>query len=375
MGVAEDLLERLYSEEFRSDFEAFLSVLTFTAESLIESDPSDPSQLLFVSWTHASTLFQILRKIGNTPVQIVDSFARRRGKNPLKSIERPAEYRNDCMSPVRLNPTNFLTHAAARLFSGIPVEMLERLAIPERVKRTALRVDQSGTEITSLVLNADPLLCSDHLTSLFGGDRFEALSSIDDSNIFEHLQSANLQGLLSKSLNLLLEDPKELSPWLMAYMIASDLPVSEEMRELERSAILAFDVDNLELSVDTGPGYILLAVANRAGRLNHDPEVRAHIQSQILKLQSILPAPDSSDWAEQTHGLLVDAAMTLSREPNSRLATKSFTSLLEALYLSDRGIKDSHGPLIDQMTADSDPHLSQFWWRLRHMLRANPSDL
>ncbi|MGD9630668.1 MAG: hypothetical protein AB7V18_15630 [Pyrinomonadaceae bacterium] len=375
MGVAENLLDKLYSEEFRVEFEAFLSVLTFTAESLIESDPSDPAQSLFVSWTHASTLYQILRNIGNAPEQIVDSFGRRRGKNALKSIERPAEYRNDCASPVRLNPTNFLTHAATRLFGGIPVEVLERLTIPETIKRAALRVDQSGNEITSLVLNADPLLCSDHLSSLFGGDRFEALSSIGESIIFEHLRSANLQDLLSMSLKMLVENPKEFSPWLMVYMIAGDLPVSEELRDLERSAILAFEADNLELSEDMGPGYILLAVANRAVQSNLDPEVRSHMESQILKLQSILPAPESSDRAEQTHGLLVDAALTLSRELNSRSATKSFTSLLEALYLRDRGIKDSHGPLIDQMTADSDPHLSQFWWRLRHMLRANSGDL
>lgn len=372
IAIAQEILDRLYSPDYEAEFDAFLSVFWFIGESLDPVDRPITYSGLFSAWTHSSALYQILRGVGNTPQQMKDAFLRRRGDNPLLSIERSANYRNDCSSPIRVNRINFLTHAAARLFVNITPEMRDVLKLRERIENSALKSSVEGIELPVILINSDPLLCFDSLCSLFGGDRFEALSSVADKESLEYLKSANLQRTVAEHLQVLINEPSTLVPWLLIYLIAGDLPLGSDLKDTIREALLKFNAENLPLTDDSAPSYIVLAAAKQAGLFADDVPIRSHIRDQILKLQKILPSADSSEWADHMRSVLVDAILALCRNPNPQKATRDLVLLLEELYKNDRGVKSSHGYLIERMTTDAHSSLSWHWWKLRLLLRTNP---
>ncbi|HQU81687.1 MAG TPA: hypothetical protein PKY59_01090, partial [Pyrinomonadaceae bacterium] len=240
--IAKELLSRLYEQNEEADiFAAFHATLSFVSDEFYfweEVLKLSPEITLAVMWGHATRLYNIQRVLGIEPKNIVSGINNRRGSYFFESLARKPELWNDCVYPRRVSRTDFLTHAAAKIFAGIDEDILESIKIPELIRKEVFRPNENDeVPIPSAKLLFDPILSDNKLESLFGGDRFEALSSIIGIENIEILKSENLKQSLKIYLERMKDDPKESKNWIMVYAIANDLPVYQDLRGLCLNAL------------------------------------------------------------------------------------------------------------------------------------------
>lgn len=222
--------------------------------------------------------------------------------------------------------------------------MLESLSIQELIRNKVLRPNENDeVPMPSVKLLFDPTLCDDKLHSLFGGDRFEALSPIIDSENIEILKSENLKQSLKLYLDRMKDNPKESKNWVMVHAIANDLPVYEESRviclnvlkPLSQNSSLPKDVEN--------PGFIFFAAASQVTNVG-DEKLRADFREIILTVIKNLETNESLKKNMEVRATLLDATLALSYYPNdTEKSNKEFAAIIEKISNEGQDFASSFG--------------------------------
>jgi hypothetical protein len=348
LEIAKELINRLYEKnEETSIFDAFHATLSFVSDEFYfweELPKLSSATALAVMWGHATRLYNIQRAVGIEPKNIVAGLSNRRESYFFESLTRKPEFWNDCVYPRRVSRIDFLTHAAAKLFTGIAENVLESLSIPELIRTKVFRSNENeAVPMPSVKLLFDPILCNDKLNSLFGGDRFETLSPIIGSKNIEILKSENLKQSLKIYLNRMNDNPKESKDWVMVYAIANDLPIYEESREvclnvlknLSQNSFLPEDVED--------PGFIFFAAANQVINFG-DIKLRADFRENILTVIKNLETDESLKKNLEVLATLLDAALALSYYPNdTEKSNKEFVAIIEKISNEWQDFANSFG--------------------------------
>jgi hypothetical protein len=334
--IAKGLLNRLYQLREEDDiFAAFHATLSFVKSEFYFWDESSkllPETALAVMWGHATRLYNIQRAVGIEPKNIVSSLNNRRESYFFESLARNQEFWNDCVYPRRVSRTDFLTHAAAKIFAGIDETILQSLTIPELIRKEVFRQnDETGALIPSTRLLFDPVLCDDKLKSLFGGDRFEALLPIIGAENTEILKSDNLIQSAKTLLERVAEDPKESKNWTLFYAIVMDLPIYSDLRELCFNALKNLSQNSFLQEDVENPGFIFFAGASQVANFG-DEKLRKDFRKTIVEIFSKLEVNDNLKDNLEVRATLLDAALCLSYLPDdSEKSNKEFAEIIEKI--------------------------------------------
>ena len=319
-STAEALLNRLYqpAPEENSEFKAFRTILLFVTNEFYfwqESSKLSPQIALALIWGHATRLYNICRRVGMEIENIVNGFSRLRENYFYESLVRNPEIGFDCTYPYRISGTLLLTHAASNLFAGINPAILSSLEIPERIRSRIFRDrEDDQPPMPAIKLLTDSVLCDDKLQSLFGGDRYDSLSSIVGGADIEVLKSETLRQSAETYLKGLAENPKDTKNWVWIYAIAGDLPLYQKLRKLCLQALKAFKLEHLNQPETENPEFILFAVANQVANTN-DQRLRENFRDMIIELFKQRAAERDSEENSQRLLTIMSAVLALSYIP------------------------------------------------------------
>lgn len=375
LEIAKELLGRLYETGAEKDtFAAFRAILSFVNDEFhFWSENSNLSReiALAVIWGHATRLYNIQRAVGMEPKNIVSVLGNRRESYFLESLTRKAEFWNDCVYPRRTSRTNFLTQASANLFAGIDTAVLKSLTIPELIGKEVFR--QTGNDevpIPATKLLNDPTLCDDKLQSLFGGDRFDALSPIIGAESIEILKSENLKQSVKTYLEGLLDNPKDTKSWIMIYAIVKDLPIYDDLRGLCLDVLKNSTADALFQNEIENPAFILFAAASQVANFG-DEELRINFREIVLEMFRKLEADDKFKENVEARATLMDAALFLSYVPNDSLkSNKEFATIIEKIQNEWKDFANSFRHAFDNTFWDVPLTDNENWRHLNLKLRS-----
>jgi len=237
-----------------------------------------------------------------------------------------------------------LTQAAANLFAGIDKMVLESLAIPELIRKEVFRqTDNDDVPIPATKLLNDPTLCDDKLQSLFGGDRFDALSPIIGTESVEILKSENLKHSVKTYLEGMLDNPKNTKSWIMIYAVANDLAIYVDLRELCLDVLKNSTADSLFQDEIENPAFILFAAASQVANFG-DEELRLNFREIVLETFRKLEADEKFKENVEARATLMDAALFLSYVPNdSSKSNKEFAAIVEKIQSEWKDFANSFG--------------------------------
>ncbi len=334
--IAKGLLNRLYEKNDETDiFAAFQATLSFVSDEFYfweEVSKLSPAINLAVMWGHATRLYNIQRAVGIEPKNVVSGINNRRKSYFFESLARKPEFWNDCVHPRRISRTDFLTHAAAKIFAGIDDDIVEAMKIPELLRKEVFRPNENDEVlIPSAKLLFDPILCDNKLESLFGDDRFETLSPIIGIENIEILKSENLKQSLKLYLERMKDDPKESKNWIMVYAIANDLPVHEDLQELCLNALETLSRNSSLPEAVENPGFILFAAASQVANFGGE-DLRKVFRDNLVKIYRNLEIDENLKENLEVRATLLDAALVLSYFPNdTKQSNEEFAALIEKL--------------------------------------------
>jgi len=339
---------RLYEASDEEDtFAAFRATLSFVNDEYhfwSESSKLSPEIALAVIWGHATRLYNIQRAVGMEPKNIVSGLSTRRESYFLESLTRKPEFWNDCVYPRRTSRTDFLTQAAANLFAGIDKAVLESLMIPELIRKEVFRpTDNDEVPIPATKLLNDPTLCDDKLQSLFGGDRFDALSHIVGTESVEILKSENLKQSVKTFLEGMFDKPKDTKSWIMIYAVANDLAIYDDLRELCLDVLKNSTADSLFPDEIENPAFILFAAASQIAN-SGDEKLRINFREIVLETFRKLEADEKFNENLEARATLMDAALVLSYVPNDSLkSNEEFAGIVEKIQSEWKGFANNFG--------------------------------
>ncbi|HRH43557.1 MAG TPA: hypothetical protein PKY82_18150 [Pyrinomonadaceae bacterium] len=330
--LTRNLINLLYETNTnQNNIKAFTAILSSCKNDFKywnESNKWSPEIFLAMLWAHSSRLHNILRLMGLTPDFITSFFYSKTPAYP-EILNRNPETWNDCIYPNRINRTKLLTHAAAKLFDGIPLELLERFEIPNLIKNEVFQ-NEDGDDIPYALLS-DPNLSQNSLSSFFGGDRFETLSPIIGGEKIEAFKTENLRSSVGIYLQSLINTPEDLKPWVMIYLIAEDLPIYLEWQKLLSKALRKFDPKALFQLDVANPSYLLLGATDQIPHLIKE-DFRPIFRNHILEAATEIATITDKKQRSLTKSILMEAVFSLSFHPGKpTLSSEFFVSLLEEI--------------------------------------------
>lgn len=377
--ISKNLLTRLFkSGNAKSDFESFQAVLNFVKNEIgywREIMTFSPEIKLALIWGHASRLYQIQRAIGLMPEDIIQHLSNR-NHNFFESLNREPRIWNDCSYPNRISHTKFLSHVAANLFQGINETVLESLDVIEMIKENVFQ-KSDGFFLPKIDLMMDPMLCEDKLQSLFGGDRFDVLSQIIDSDLVKPLKSESLKQDLKTYLEEIVRNPQKMRNWIIVHLIVNNLPIYEELKELCLKGLKSFTIDSLfqkEEQIDN-PSFIVQIAANQMQNFD-DKILRKSFRKYILEMLRMKLIQDKYADNLEVKASLIDAVLALSYFLNDPVkSNKEFVSLIEEISDHWKDLKKYFGYEFSKNVWNVPPKLSTIWWHLALEMRTGVEHL
>lgn len=371
--LAQELLARLYkSENSPDEFAAFHATLTFVSEQLdvwVYKSRASSQTILALLWAHTSALFHIQRALGLDAKTIVKTLKNTRPVNVYETLERKERFAwNDCLNPRRINRDIFLVHAAGKIFQGLDQRTLDDLDIPNLIRGQVFPDSEKDYKLPKLTLLTDSSLCEDQLMSLFGGDRFEALAPIIGPQEIDSLKSGELKRAIRTYFEEIGKD-KKVDLWSLIHLMASDLPLHEELREVCSDALKNFRVDDLLQDGVNNPEFIFFAAANQVSGLRDD-SLAATFRKSLLEI--INRVKYNSDELEN-RGLLIDSGLILSAHRDPIIANEEFVRLLEGISRSWNDFKLLYGFALADVVWSKPVQLSKPWWHFTLTMRTLPN--
>jgi hypothetical protein len=377
--IAKELLSRLYQQKEDEDiFAAFHATLSFVKDEFYywqEGAKLSPTISLAVIWGHATRLYNIQRALGIKPKNIISGLSNRRESYFFESLARKPEFWNDCVYPRRISRIVFLTQLIAKLFAGADITVLDSLGIPELIRKEVFRQnDGDGAPVPATELLCDPMLYEDKLKSLFGGDRFKALSPIIGIENIEVLKSENLKQSVKIFLERMIDDSKDAKNWVLVYAVINDLPIYEELQELCVNALKTLS-QNFQLANEIeNKDFVLFAAASQVVNFG-DENLRNDFIQNVLERFKMLESDDNYEETLKTRATLVDAALALSYVKGDSLkSNEEFVAVIEKMDNEWRDFTDKFGYIFANIFWNLPLSGSRSWHCLNLKLRAIESN-
>jgi tetratricopeptide (TPR) repeat protein len=300
--LAKRFVARVYNESFNDSVnrEAFFKVLQFAFEEVdFRWNKDIPEEMaMFVAWAHGTMVYHIHRSSGFSDKDILENFSERPRDRDFSLFEADVLNARDVMRLPLATHKKLVTHVAAKLFAGIDPSVLKDTGLTEAIRAEVFdNKDSEGSP--NLHLFHDPLLATNRLVSLFGGDRYEVLSRMIGSENLYMLESKSLEASVKQCLEELIKDPTHVSMMFGVYVVVADLPIYENLRDLAREALMKVEAPALFSNEKFDGNILLLAAATQAQYLD-DVELRERLK-QLYK-EAIAINGNRVDSDEQSDG-------------------------------------------------------------------------
>ena len=372
--IAHEFIYRLYEAEDAADsFAAFHATLSFVNSEFYfwnEKLKFTPETVLAVIWGHATRLYNIQRALGLQPKDIIARLSNRRESYFFEYLIQKPEIRSDCLNPRRISQTVFLTHAAAKIFVGIDEKVLESLEIPELIEAKVLPSKNSEkTALPATKLLCDSVLCEDKLQSIFGGDRFDALSPIIKAESIEILKSENLKQTVKNLLENIIANPKETGGWMLIYTILNDLPIYEDLRNLCLEVLQSATVESLHDKELENPAFLFFAASSQVMNFRNE-KLRSNFCRMLLDVFQMLDNSVANHL--EVRATLMDAALGLSYFPNDPSTSNSeFADIVGKISEAWKDFSNDFGHAFANTHWNMPHAYAEKWYLLNLNLRTN----
>lgn len=365
-NIAKELVNRLYnSEEFKQDFEAFRAYLNFVKDEVYFWDEIvdwSPELKLFIIWAHAGVLYNTFRAVGMSSENIVSSLTNRRDNLHLEKLIRDSALWNDCSHPNRTNRIKFLTHAIAKLLEGSNLQTIRDFGIDKLIRNEVFITQKDNTQLSSYSLLSDPLLNSNLLGSVFGGNHLDILAQfIEENDNIENLDSVNLKQTVIDGLNDLNNNSSDLVKWLLIHLIAPDIPIYQDLKSECARALRNFNFEDLLEETINSPSSVLLSPTEQSAYLNNK-ELRDKFRGKIIELLIHLTKDESKEIDLREISTLMEAAFSISYHPNNSIkSVKEFVSLLDDIVINWEDFHTKVGFVFKDTMWNISPEQSKNW--------------
>lgn len=326
-------VKRIYGEpaDEVANPQAFFRVLQFAFEEVdVRWNEDIPEELgLFVAWAHGTMIYHIHRSSGFTDKDILENFSQRPVIRDFSLFERNNLNPLDVLRFPRATHKKLVTHGAAKLFAAIRPPLLEEIGLTEAI-RAEVFDNENSDDTPNLHLLHDPLLATDKLGTLFGGDRYEVLSQIIGQEHIEMLKSESLETSVKQCLEEFIKDPTHVSMIFGVYAVVADLPIYENLRDLTREALFKMDAHSL-FSKDKFDGNLLLLAAATQLQYLDDPELRERFRQLYKETIDINGSRQTSDERSDGFFTLLSVARAIIGELDSPERNLEFIGMVRDL--------------------------------------------
>ena len=376
--LAKHLLDEIYSDVAIPHFNLFSVLLQLVDNAFsFRNDVKEWSVpiRLAMTWAHANKLQNFLDvpnlKLGEF-IDILWEFVKSQ-VNPDR-LNRNPELWNDVLHPHRFDPTVLVVHGLASLLQNKSLEVLNRASVIEQIQTFAVKTVEDH-RLPNPQLFRDPVLASDSLGSILGGDRGFCLAPFFGSELAQYLESASLKSIIEGAIQNLESDPTDLAQWSWLNAVVGDLPIYEDLRDSFKHI---FEEINIAALFKINSDLALKALDIASNQVNHidDGSVRAHLENQLLSLVRLLAEQEVQENADENVAdenvvvQLIETIFKLSIRPESPLETsQSMADLMIRAVNIWQKLADSHiysglFKLIQELPTEQ---LNGFWKAFLHL--------
>jgi hypothetical protein len=371
--LAKEIIDDLFSEKAGHEFEQFKAILKWLNqefENITEFNDWEPSIKIAILWVHTSYLQNIFHVGQADPKEMTELFLSRSMPSVKEIFQRNPLKWNDILHPNRINRIMMLI-GLAKTLSVYDPNVINALGIEAKLSEYAL--DKSDIKIDFLLFT-DPLLMSDSLNSLFGGDRSMNLPFLEH-NIARELSSIYLKNTVRSILKRLKTAPGGYFDWLKLSLILGDLPCYGDLQNDLKLLILDTDF-NTYFDQDHLAALVAIHVGSKQARYLQSHEAISHIEDGLLKVATYffnhIDAELGHFTIEQIAVGLIDDALSLSiAVENSKDISEQFCRIAQLLFERWPLTADYMRSGIFRLTQELPANLLHGFWKLNLFLRAN----
>jgi tetratricopeptide (TPR) repeat protein len=363
--LAKSFVKRVYSEgtDDSANPHPFFRVLQFAFEKVdLRWNKDIPEELsMFIAWAHGTMIYHIHRSSGFTDKDIFENFSDQPLDRDLSLFELAVLNPRDVLRFPRATHKKLVTHAAAKLFAGIDPSFLEEVGLTEALR--AIVFDNKDTEGSpNMHLFHDPLLATDKLGSLFGGDRFAALSELIGCENIDMLKSESLETSVKQCLEEFINDPTHVSMIFGVYLVVADLPIYENLRDLTREALMKIEAAALFSDEKFDGNILMLAAATQVQYLD-DEDLRERFKQLYKEVVAINGRGASSDAPSDGFVTLLGVARVIVGALDSTEKYLEFIGMVRELKNAWPEESDKLGFLLARAPLSVDLEVSRELWK------------
>jgi hypothetical protein len=333
-------LKYMLTEAYELELKAFISVAKWTSGNLKVGEGDSTSFQLMIIWSHAHQLCSILKAAG-APIEWIDSFFSQNPFLPTRLFENERELRYDVSAPNNLTPQAMILNGIAYCIADNLQELSDgfRLGLANIVfMRTENRI------LPHPYLMDDITTLTNHLESIWSGDRGNKLSNLLGTEQDSPLSTSNLHILLDSVLDHFDTNKHEIQVWVDLFATTRGICIPESVKDRLITALEQTDFcDLFEKNFDLGK--VALHLSSIITYTTASDQLIAHMTDQLKliakRFSQLYPAKTVSRLSEETQkglvdtvGILLEAGFNISKLRNTSVERASvFSSLTKEVAM------------------------------------------
>ena len=312
-------LKYMLTDEYEKDVKTLISVLQWVVGNLRVAESDSATIKLLTIWSHSHQLYSILTAAG-APVDWIQSFFAQNMVLPRSLFEDKRELLHDISFPHNITSQAIILSAIAYCTTG------ENLVLNDEFRLDVANIAFLHVNEQLLphpYLMDDITTLTDHLESIWSGDRGEKLSDILSAEISEILSSSSLNNLLEGVLNNLESRKQELSAWVDLFATTRGICIPETKKDKLIASLAQTDFSQL-FEKDVTVGKVAVHLTSIVAYTTASEQLSSHLSLQLeliaKKLNQLYPAKAVNRLDEETQkrlsdttGILLEAALNISK--------------------------------------------------------------
>lgn len=326
--TAEELVQELYGDGGKADFELFDALLRVVgAEFGLAADAKDWSNAtkLMLIWAHTGKLFNAIHAAFGSPQDLTEWVLSRYRNQSAELFSINSDYQQDCLHPSNFERSVFLSHFVAGILGQNQRNDLKRADIPNLVRRIAF-VDKK-LPVAELMRSAE--LMQNATGCVLGDDRAQTIGALLKDQRMIFLTSSSMKRTIKEAIHNLKINLLDEFSWGAFSMIVGNLPVYDHLRSEFFELIEHLDFETLLVSDLKAAMWAIVVGASQAFILPDDLKLKC--ESWVLRLAREFNNSSSSNSEDKVNNAyhLLNAALLLSAEKEDvKFAGRRFNTLL-----------------------------------------------
>jgi hypothetical protein len=369
-------LKYMLTEAYELEVKAFISVAKWTNGNLRVGEGEFASLQLMTIWSHAHQLYSILKAAG-APIEWIESFFSQNPFLPTRLFENERELRYDVSAPHNLTPQAMILNGIAYCVAGNPQDLGDEFRLG-LANISFIRTDDRI--LPHPYLMDDVTTLTNHLESIWSGDRGDKLSNFLATDLSSLLSNSSLNKLLEGVLDHFDTHRQELPAWIDLFATTRGICIPENVKDRLVTALVQTDFCELfDKSIELG--RIAFHLSSIVAYTTASDKLVFHLTEQLRaitkKFSQLYPAKSVNRLDEETQkglldtvGVLLEAAFNISKlrnTPEERVI--AFAELGKEIAKSWDYFAIRSRPVIQALSEKLPVEQSKHMWRLLAFLR------